>query len=188
MVMIRIKKVVKKDVVKLNPSDLKLVITDNTTNKLHRLPSLNSASNSNNFAKRLEAIGEILEKSGITADISKWTGFVATVGTNGKIYISGWQGNQYETTLEIAENVSKFAFTAGIFVDFTLSSTINPQTQKPYQSWGETMTNTGIGALSMYVGGPAGILIGVYYTSKKGYVKTLEKHPEFAKDGGEWLH
>ncbi len=68
----------------------------------------------------------------------------------------------------------------GIITDFTLSSTIDPVTNRPFQSWGETYTNTAVTGVSLGIGGWTGLVIQADYLAAKTYLSTIWKHPEWA--------
>jgi hypothetical protein len=110
--------------------------------------------------------------AGETAGIAEYTGLAADVSAEA-----------FKTTAEAADIVSKGTFLVGTAADFYLSSTINPQTGKPYQSWAETGTNTGVGAAASYIGGVPGIFLQVEYSQTKMLLNLADEHPEYFESG-----
>jgi|GEM_PF-1991664 hypothetical protein len=76
----------------------------------------------------------------------------------------------------ISYGLTGLSFAADIY----LSSSIDPSTGKPYQSWGETGMNTTVTIGATVVGGWLGVAIQLDYQASKAYMNTIITHPEWS--------
>ena len=121
-----------------------------------------------------KALNTVATSCGLVTDITKEVVKIPNVGYNiayNKALLRG---------VNSLKPISYAASGIGIISDIYLSSTINPLTNNPYQSWGETWTNTTVTGVSLGVGGWPGVLIQADYLAAKAYFKTIWKHPEWA--------
>ncbi len=143
------------------------------------------SASTNSFIDIASNVNNTSSIVGVTSDISKAAGFNSTVGIwNGlskvQYYSSGWSGrNQYVwKTFGIAKGVSNVTMVVGFASDFYLSSTINPETNIPYQTWEETGLNSVV-SLVVLRAGWWGIPIQMNYMLAKPYFKAIKEHPDW---------
>ena len=151
-------------------------------------------NSSNSFPDMASKVNSTSNIVGTVADISQAAGYNATIGVWGDLskiryYSSGWSGsNQYVwETFGIAKGIGFGAMGISVLSDFSQSLYIDPQTGKPFQSWGETGLNTSVTGISYLagskVGGTNGVALSVViqldYSFAKIYFKALQEHPDW---------
>ena len=104
----------------------------------------------------LEKIKVGFEVGKLTSEAAKELGFITTIGTNLRPYVSGWAGNQYVSTIGLAKSAVNICFWAGAASDATLYFLGE-------QSGAKTATSLGVNGLAFYLGGVPGIILGGGY-------------------------
>ena len=104
----------------------------------------------------LEKIKVGFEVGKLTSEAAKELGFIATIGTNLRPYVSGWAGNQYVSTIGLAKSAVNICFWAGAASDATLYFLGE-------QSGAKTAASLGVNGLAFYLGGVPGIILGGGY-------------------------
>jgi hypothetical protein len=136
----------------------------------------NNSSQSNEMGTLVEVINSIAVVSELILDSSIEFLTNSRVGSNMAYRIS-----YNKLLVKGAEYVKPISYgTIGIVIltDIFLSTNINPETGKPYQSWNETIANTAVTGAGLTIGGWTGIVLQLDYISSKEYMKAIIEHPE----------
>lgn len=113
----------------------------------------------------LERAGIAVGGAGVAASVAEPSAGARTLGSNWKVYPSGWNGNQYVSTLKLAK-VARFVGQGTFAIGTTLDVASAMAGEK---SWLHVGANAVVGGVATYSGTPGMIVGGAYFVADSFY-------------------